>query len=700
MKNNNIKPSHGFKAQATLAIASIAFFAVTYIVILSLAVGLTALCVYGGVMFIAFKPMLVTIVLGIGLASMGLLVLFFLVKFIFSSNKIDRSHLREICRTDEPGLFRLIEEIVNEVNTDFPKKVYLSADVNAAVFYDSSFWSMFFPVKKNLQIGMGLVNMVTESELKAILAHEFGHFSQKSMKLGSYVYNVNQVIFNLLYENESYEKNIQRWADVNGYFLVFVVLAVKITEGIKWVLRKLYGVVNKNYMGLSREMEFHADEIAASVAGSEPIKSSLLRMTLADHAFDSVLVFYEGKLADHLKSENIYREHTFVMNLLAEYHNFPIVNGFPKITAEELNRFNKSKLLIKDQWASHPSTDERIERLEKTAFALEKSAHSPAGTIFRNVENTQRELTGKVFKEVKYKSETTPMPLEEFQKQFTNEFLKETFSQIYKGYYDNKNPIYFDIDTAGTIDDTVQFGELFSDQKIDLVFTAVALQNDIETLKQIGDRAISLKTFDYDGRKYKRNECYGLLIKLGQELERINVQIKDNDIRIFRFFEENEKSQDRPDQLKGLYRDFFKYDQQFDSRHGLFTELSDQLQFVNSQTPYDEIISKFKRIGVLENQLKDGIRQLMEDGVSLGEITKEINDNFDSYLSRSLDYFSITVYNDENLNILFTALNNYAYLLSRGYFLRKKKLLTYQEEVFNTTHHQVAGTITVCTPAL
>src|SRR5690606_16231117 len=157
-------------------------------------------------MFIAFKPMPVTIVLGIGLASMGLLVLFFLVKFIFSSNKVDRSHLHEISKTDEPRLFSFIQDIVNEVNTGFPKRVYLSTDVNAAVFYDSSFWSMFFPIKKNLQIGMGLVNTVTESELKAILAHEFGHFSQRSMKLGSYVYNVNQVIFNLLYENRSYEK--------------------------------------------------------------------------------------------------------------------------------------------------------------------------------------------------------------------------------------------------------------------------------------------------------------------------------------------------------------------------------------------------------------------------------------------------------------------------------------------------------------
>src|SRR5690606_38512192 len=88
-------------------------------VILVLAVGLTVLCVYGGIMLIAFKPMPVTIVLGIGLASMGLLVLFFLVKFIFSSNKLYCSHLHEVNKTDEPILFRLIEDIVKEVNSGY-----------------------------------------------------------------------------------------------------------------------------------------------------------------------------------------------------------------------------------------------------------------------------------------------------------------------------------------------------------------------------------------------------------------------------------------------------------------------------------------------------------------------------------------------------------------------------------------------------
>ena len=75
---------------------------------------------------------------------------------------------------------------------------------------------------------MGLINSVTHDELKAILAHEFGHFSQKSMKVGSYVYHVNHIIYNLLYDNGSYDVMVQKLANVSSYFVLFITIAIKI----------------------------------------------------------------------------------------------------------------------------------------------------------------------------------------------------------------------------------------------------------------------------------------------------------------------------------------------------------------------------------------------------------------------------------------------------------------------------------------
>ncbi|MEH0153840.1 M48 family metalloprotease [Limibacter armeniacum] len=677
-----IKLSPEFKSQTKKSIFSIVFFILTYLILLILAVGLTALCVFGGIMIVMTFPRILGIVLGIGLASIGFLVLFFLLKFIFKSHKVDRSHLQEIKRKDEPELFNMLDAIVQQVGTTFPKKVYLSADVNAAVFYDSNFWSMFLPVRKNLQIGLGLVNTVTDIELKAILAHEFGHFSQRTMKVGSYVYNVNQVIYNLLYDNESYDNVIQSWAEVSSYFSIFVVIAVRIIEGIQAILRKMYEVVNRNYMALSREMEFHADEIAASVTGYKPLKSSLLRIKLADHAHQSVLNFYGEKVKENFRSGNMFQEQFHVMNFLATEDNILLENQLPMVSLNDLNRFNKSRLVIKDQWASHPSTKERIERLEQTGLTAEKEVHQPAGSIFQNIENTYRHQTAKLFESVQYQGESKEMTLEEFQDAYKAYYEANTFSRFYNGYYDDKQPIRFDLKAAAVEEETTATAEtLFSNQQIELVYTAFSLQNDIETLKQLAGSGHAIKTFDYDGKKYASRESAGLASKLAEELKELNEQIKQNDIRIFQFFLKREQELGESLQLKAMYQTFFDYDTQIDAKSGLYTEMLEALQFINYNLPFEQIRENFANLAPKEAILKHEIKELMESERYQQEITPEMQENFEQYLSKKWEYFGHENYFERPLEMLFKVLNNYGYLLSRGYFLMKKELLNYQEEL-------------------
>ncbi|SEE61907.1 Zn-dependent protease with chaperone function [Tenacibaculum sp. MAR_2010_89] len=681
MKKKEIKLSDDFKKQTTKAIIAIIFFVFIYMLILIMSVGLTALCVYLGIMLIVMKPMFITIGLGIGLASLGFFILIFLLKFIFKSHKIDRSHLIEITKFDEPELFKLIEEIVKEVDTSFPKKIYLSADVNASVFYNSSFWSMFLPVKKNLQIGLGLVNTISKLELTAILSHEFGHFSQKTMKVGSYVYNVNQVIFNLLFDNESYDKLIQSWANASGYFSIFAIIAIKIVEVIQFVLRQMYDVVNKNYLGLSREMEFHADEIAANVTGYEPLKSSLLRMSLADNSFNNVLSFYEEKIKDSLRSKNLYKEQFFVMNFQAKENNIEIINNLPKVSEEELNKFNKSKLVIKDQWASHPSVEERILMLEKTGVVMEQIEDEPAEKIFKNIEKTYEKFTNKLFEGIEFEGETKLVSFDDFCNGYKKQFIDDSFSKIYKGYYDNKNPIYFDVNKFSLSEKTVKFDELFSQYNIDLVYTAIALQSDIETLKQVADKTIKVKTFDYDGKKFKEKNSKKIQSRLELELEELNKKIKKNDIEIFKFFREKEKLRAGSIELEKLYRSFFMFDKEFDSKYNMYMKLSSELEFISLATPFEQIVKNFVKIKPIEIEFKKEIRELIYNNNYQTEISKEIRENFELYLSQEMKYFEGEKYIDDSLEILFKSINNYVFILSKGYFLLKKNLLMYQEDL-------------------
>lgn len=673
----NIQVSQDFKDKARKAVSAIFVFIFTYVFIVSVALFLTVACVLVSFLLISEKPSGLTIGLGVGVSSLGFFIIVFLFKFLFKKYKVDRSHLIEISQEDQPRLFALIREVANEVDTSFPKKIFLSSDVNAAVFYDSTFWSMLLPVRKNLQIGMGLVNIVSEQEFKAILAHEFGHFSQRSMKVGSYVYNVNQVIYNMLYENESFDKMIVTWSKFSGYFAMFLNVAVTIIENIQGVLKKMYNYVNVRYMALSREMEFHADEIAAHVAGSSYLKESLLRLDLAEYSYNTVLTFYNDKINDNIKSSNVFLEQSFVMHYLAKQSKLSFKDNLPLVTESDTNRYNKSKLTVKDQWASHPTIAERIKALD--ALGIQKSgSHRSAMDLFDNPVHYQKKVTQKVFSTVEYAGETTELDLEVFQKEYSETILKNSFSPAYNSYYDNKNPFNFDINSVEDFEISENLTTLFSNEKVDWVYEYIALENDKYAVSQIANKEVEVKSFDYDGKKYTVKEASELIPYLEERGKQLREKIQENDIRIYKYFYSASVKKGNASAFREKYLDFFRYESVFDAHMTLINTFNASVAFINVVTPFEQIKMNLLELGLVEKDIKSELRKLMKDPMMEGEVTLEMKEVLEEYLSQDWVYFTGQSYRDEKLQLLFSAVNNFNYLVNRKYFLVKLDLLNYQ----------------------
>lgn len=686
MHQKSITISDSFKKATSKAILSIVLFIFIYLLLIVLALGLTMACTYGGLMLIMIRPSFITLMLGLGIISMGFLIIAFLLKFVFARHKVDRSHLIEIYREQEPALFKFIEEIVEEVETDFPKKIFLSADVNAAVFYDSSFWSMFFPVKKNLQIGIGLVNSVSQSEFKAILAHEFGHFSQRTMKVGSYVYNVNQVIYNLLNENQSYNSMAQQWANISGYFTIFVNIAVTVIRGIQWILQQVYEIVNVTYMGLSREMEFHADEVAANVAGSKPLVTSLLRLDLADHSYHTVLNYYSDKISKDIKTNNIYPQQRFVMGLLARESDLPIENNLPQVSLDYLNRYNKSRLVVKNQWASHPTTPDRVEKLNQLNINTAEFNTRPASEIFQKIDAIQEKITDHLYSFVKETNASKVADEQEFMQDFATLHEKNSFNKCYNNYYDDKNPGPLDLETI--LNDLVKYPvpqssieKLFGNEAVDLVYTAIALQNDRTNLLQISKGNYKVKTFDYDGVKYAAEDCSNLIQKLDAELDSVIARVRQNDLDIFVFFHTLAKNQGKADELIQQYRTFLKFTDEYPARLEQYTKMLEAADFIQFSNEFEVIENKIMHLNNQEKKFKPKIEEFLSEEIYQQAISPEIRNHFTDYLSKDWVYFNRTKYDDDALNVLFNSLNGYHFVLSETYFLIKKNLLDYQAEL-------------------
>jgi len=673
-----VQVSASFKKHARKTISSIFVFAFTYIFLLLFAIGITIGFTMLGILIFTSKPMFLTAVACIGLFASGLTVLFFLVKFIFASTKVDTSHLTQITAQDEPELFSLIHQIVNEVDTSFPKKVFLSHDVNASVFYDSSFWSMFLPIRKNLQIGVGLINAVTQQELKAILAHEFGHFSQKSMKVGSYVYHVNQIIYNMLYKNESLDNTFEKWGNVSGYSAIFIGISVFIIQQIQNILKYLYKYVNLNYLALSREMEFHADEIAAHVAGSKALADSLLRLGFANHALNYVFNYYEGKIAENIRSNNIYHEQHCVMLLLAERSRYRIQEGFPQIDLAILKKYDKSKLNLENQWASHPTDEERVKALWNLDIIKNDVSNKPAIALLSNGAAIADQISGKLFSNIQYQQPPAVLQLKEFKDNFEGQINRYTIDPKFNDFYDYNAPVLQGNSLAAEKPSGLTFDALFADSRIDSFYELNSLKNDKHVVEAIQKGDIKLKTFDYDGKKYRDVDADELLLKIDHDIQDITNRIDGYNHQIHHYFLQLSIVQGLKEEFDQKYYDFAAFHKTFDESQAIYDEMNENTAFFFETLTFGEIearISDLKRREVTFKK-KLGKLLLLQENIRPA-IDTTLFSSLNKYIDTDLLYFNIDRYVEENLQILLQAIAEYKRLLDDIYFFKKKTYLDF-----------------------
>ncbi len=83
MSTQTVRLTAEFKKQTTRVVIVILLFVLVYLILIALAVGLTAASIAGGIFIILASPAFITLVLGVGMASLGSLILIFLLKFLF-----------------------------------------------------------------------------------------------------------------------------------------------------------------------------------------------------------------------------------------------------------------------------------------------------------------------------------------------------------------------------------------------------------------------------------------------------------------------------------------------------------------------------------------------------------------------------------------------------------------------------------------
>lgn len=675
--------NEAFRKAALRTVGAILFFILVYLLLVCLAIGLIYLGISGHWYIPLSKQDEDMHYLFPILVIPGVFALWFLLSFLFEKWKQDDSHFIQIEADQHPALFELIREVVNKVGAPMPGKVYLYGGCNAMVFYNSQFWSLLFPVKKNLLIGLGLVNIFRVDELKAVLGHEFGHFSQRSMKLGSYAYVTNRILYGWLHEETRYKRTMQRLRRMHVVLETLVIMSGYMIMGIEWVLRRAYLLVQRSYSDLSKQMEFHADAMAARCAGWQASVSALYKSHIADFALDTALHHVNRWINDDIQLENIYPVHTRLINRLARKERIPLYEK-PYLSGVDFGeRSPSSRIVLDDQWASHPETGEREEQLAKLAIEHAPAAET-AWSVFNNPAALQLESTRTLYKQVKFTG--SPVIIDElaFAERYEQETQNEKLPDAYNGYYDHR-----DVNTAEPEEEVADNPAGFSPAT---VFTREnarrpvllgVLQYDLDILENIIMGHIKLISFDFAGVKCRKPDAYRYTDQLRKEIEEQENLLKAADKAIYAYLSRKATEKGETELWK---QQQYAYQHIRDQRDNCMQKVYDMLGIMsglNSGLTSNPRHNALRIIAISdqEKELKPVVREILDEETDETILYKKDREALEKFMSARETYQFGETLNYSALQHLASALHRVEDLVKRRAWRAKKKLLEYQAKL-------------------
>jgi len=469
-----------YKRRAWIAMAALAAFVVLYFALAGWFVATAWQLIVGA------DPGGKDVLWGYLVGACAAFLALFMLKAVVFVKRGDTSGLVQITATDQPRLFKFLHELADEARAPRPHRVYLSAHVNAAVFYDLSLLNLLLPSKKNLEIGLGLVNVLSLGELRAVLAHEFGHFTQSTMAIGRWVYITQQIAAHLIARRDKLDGFLMGLSQVDlriawiGWVLRLVVWS------IRSIVETAFQAVLLVQRALSREMELQADLVAVSLTGSDALCHALHKLQAADDAWGRTMGFASGEHARGKPVRDVFAIQTRILARMGRLLKDPSYGRVAPVPAQNpaAHRIFKAELAHPPQmWLTHPLNHEREENA-KRCYVPAKIDPRSAWDIFDHAdrlrETMSAQLAGKPAAEL--------APLEESCAALDAQFERERLKSFYRGVYLARSPVRW----AASVDElfdkdrsAVRFDEIYTDAVARDVDSLRTLEKELDQLRAV-----------------------------------------------------------------------------------------------------------------------------------------------------------------------------------------------------------------------
>ncbi|BCL17938.1 M48 family metallopeptidase [Micromonospora sagamiensis] len=164
-----------------------------------------------------------------------------------------------LTRTDGAALWELVETLAEQVGTAPPREIRLTGEANAAVTDDA--WPLSPTGRRRLYVGVPLLVGLRPDELRAVLAHELGHYARQHARFTEPAHRAHVGM-------AMARQRIREAMVVNHLVRLYAGLLLLTVAGCAALTYRLVRPVR-------RRQELEADRIAAEVAGTAALADGL-----------------------------------------------------------------------------------------------------------------------------------------------------------------------------------------------------------------------------------------------------------------------------------------------------------------------------------------------------------------------------------------------------------------------------------------
>jgi hypothetical protein len=295
-------------------------------------------------------------------------------------------------------------------------------------------------------------------------------------------------------------------------------------------------------------------------------------------------------------------------------NKLPINNGLPVITSGDISgNSSRSLLVMKDQWASHPSREEReasIGRHPVKSPLMEESAW----VLFANPSATREAMTKELYVENEILKDLGNMNEEEVDEFIRKESEHHAISPTFRGVYDNR--LLSKLDPDKIMRSTSQkFEDLINERVNDMIRRYHRDASDLDQLKAIVQKLIPLDFFEYNGTRYRLSDAPALYDKLEKEVDQASKHVEALDEEIFIYYRQRANELGQVQEYIDLYKKLLSKRVDREIAIDFATRLHNMTQELQSRVQWreDQVTNLCHRAQQLEKQVKNFMRDLPVD---------------------------------------------------------------------------------------